>query len=580
MTHSLLSPSLPNPTPLIPGQDFADFVPLFRNMGSGRRSFSAGRPPASSGIYGPSARARGSSDGYMSGHVPASYSMPFGLPPPVHRTPLSRDSAEFAWPAEPPSPHGPPRSYSPSTADDIDVAAVAAAAAAGADAMPADADTPASASAAAAEPPHGNLLFGFGGMSEAEALAAVRLVAHRALVDAEHLRLEYAMAAMDAAGARTRRHWRRVSRLVEAEAWVGEQATKTAKEEEEEGTGGSGNGGSKKRAGRSAADRLTGLHRSCQWKLAGNEHEGHEPGRFRPVLQPVLAAAQGSRFLQQSSVGGGGGGSGDSNNLAGSTMSMEDVGLQLARKCSRYIVDIVKTEAEGDGFADGGGIGDNGVGGAGDGDDNDDSMDGEDDVWGVIGPLTPAGITPDEANASGIFSSANAAGGGDNGNIFLGKSENSVNGDNVKGIATEPRIGIVEEVSSSGETPAARAQREEAERRLVEERVRQVTAAVASRGGAVEAGASGGTLRGSTAGPRVNLGPGADRWRRAVAVATEAVSSTTGVSEMVMLVSPKGNCRGRLSLVDKVRGAGRLCDLRGLRGGGEMYGMVFFQHGK
>lgn len=84
--------------------------------------------------------------------------------------------------------------------------------------------------------------------------------------------------------------------------------------------------------------------------------------------------------------------------------------------------------------------------------------------------------------------------------------------------------------------------------------MRQATAAVASRG-AVELG-SHAARRGSSAGPRVDLGPGSGRWRKAVAVAAEAVASTTGVSEMVVLVTPKGNCRGRVSLVEKVMDLG------------------------
>ncbi|CAM9233208.1 unnamed protein product, partial [Scytosiphon promiscuus] len=67
-------------------------------------------------------------------------------------------------------------------------------------------------------PPRGSLLFGLGGASAAEGLMAARFAEHRAVVEEEHLRLEYAMAALDAAGARARRHWRRISRLSEAEA--------------------------------------------------------------------------------------------------------------------------------------------------------------------------------------------------------------------------------------------------------------------------------------------------------------------------------------------------------------------------
>lgn len=80
--------------------------------------------------------------------------------------------------------------------------------------------------------------------------------------------------------------------------------------------------------------------------------------------------------------------------------SVEDVGLQLARKCSRYIVDIVKTEAQGDGVVDVDG-GDAGVtdGGMIDGVEMvgnngalaaaHDDLD-SDDVWGVIGLLGSA----------------------------------------------------------------------------------------------------------------------------------------------------------------------------------------------
>lgn len=382
-----------------------------------------------------------------------------------------------------------------------------------------------------ADAPRGSLLFGFGGAAAAEAAAAVRLAEHRALVDAEHLRLEYAMAAMDAAGARTRRHWRRISRLAEAEALIGEWEEDGEERigdgaDCREGNSSGGDGGQRavKRAANGAGgERLTGLHRNCQWKLAGNEHEGSEPGRFRPVLQPVVAAAQGSRYLalaQQNMS--------SSFSSSSGALSMEDVGLQLARKCSRYIVDIVKTEADGEGLADTAAAVSGGEG-----------MDGDDDVWGVIGPVTPAGITPSEANSAANAAAAAGA------NTSPGDATRYGNQDDM-----ESSLGIVEEVSSTGDTPAARAKREEEERRLVEERVRQATAAVANRGGVpVEAGGR----RGSAAGPQVDLGPGAGRWRRAVAVAAEAIGSGTGVSEMVVLVTPKGNIRGRLSLVDKVR---------------------------
>lgn len=97
-------------------------------------------------------------------------------------------------------------------------------------------------------------------------------------------------------------------------------------------------------------------------------------------------------------------------------------------------------------------------------------------------------------------------------------------------------------------------------RRLVDERVRQATAAVANRGGAGEVGIHA-ARRGSVAGPKIDIGPGAERWRKAVGVAAEAVSSTAGVSEMVVLVTPKGNSRGRISLVDKVSIVSCLCFL-------------------
>lgn len=447
--------------------------------------------------------------------------MPFGLPPPVYhnRAQLSRDSAEFAWPAEPPGPHGPPQPYMPPAGTDggAAVAATEAAAGGGEAALPptegAGVETP----TIAAEGPRGSLLFGFGGAAAAEAMAARRLAEHRALVDAEHLRLEYAMAAMDAAGARTRRHWRRVSRHAEAEAWAGEEAEDEQAEKRAK----------KKRAGR---ERLTGLHRSCQWKLAGNEHEGQEPGRFRPVLQAVVAAAQGPRYLASAQP------LSSSFSSSGGGMSMEDVGLQLARKCSRYIVDIVKTEADGEGLADSTGAAAGGNGGG------EDDLDG-DDVWGVIGSLSPDGITPNDAKSGNDGAPPAAAAAA----VTAGGSSDGSDG---AGSSAHMSLDVVEEVSSSGETPAARARREEEERRLVEERVKQATAAVASRGGAL---AEVGSRRGSAAGPKVDVGPGAGRWRRAVAVAGEAVASGTGASEMVVLVTPKRNIRGRLSLVDKVR---------------------------
>lgn len=487
-------------------QDFADFVPLFRNMGSGRRgstssssSQSAYNVPVSSTAAGTAGGWTG--QGYTSAHLPAAYSMPFGLPPTVHRGRLLREPGEFAWPAEPPSPHGPPRPYAPAAGAGGDAAAIAAAAAAG------DTPTPDAAAAEAVkqaaqraqqqqqqrQPPRGSLLFGLGGAAAAESLAEARLAEHRVVVEEEHLRLECAMAALDAAGARAQRHWRRVSRLSEAEAsWIGED-----EEEEEESRG----------VRRAGGERLTGLFRHCRWKLAGNEHEGSEPGRFRPVLQPVVAAPPQaeSRPSPSSSAT-----SDAAAGLSASTMSMEDVGLQLARKCSRYIVDIVKTEAKGDGLADeGAGAGGDGGGDGADGGDGDN----DDDVWGVIGPLSPAG-----------------GGGGGGGGI---PSE----GTPADG-ADAAALDVVEEVSSTGESPSARAQREEEERRLVEERVRQTLAAVAGR-------QDGGV------GPRVDLGPGAGRWRMAVAIAAEAASGM-GVTEAVVLVTPKGNRRGRLSLVDKV----------------------------
>lgn len=493
-------------------QDFADFVPLFRNMGSGRRgstSSGSGRPSydiaASSGGVGVGVGAW-NGQGYTSAHLPASYSMPFGLPPPLHRARLSRDASEFAWPAEPPSPHGPPRPYAPSSGTGGEAAAVAAAAAAG------DSPAPNAAVAEAArhaqlqqqqQPPRGNLLFGLGGAAAAESLAASRHAQHRAVVEEEHLRLEYAMVALDTAGARARRHWHRVSRLSEAEAsWMGEG------EQEEQG------GETARRA--AGGERLTGLHRDCRWKLAGNEHEGSEPGRFRPVLQPVVALAQGrSRSTSSASPSSS---SMPAEDLSASTMSMEDVGLQLARKCSRYIVDIVKTEAKGDGLADEGGSNGTGGGGSGGGggrggDGDEDADNDDDDVWGVIGPLSPAA-----AAASGV--------------IPPGETPADATA------TAEAALDVVEEVSSTGESPSARAQREADERRLVEKRVRQTLAAVAGR-------------QDGAAGPRVDLGPGAGRWRMAVAIAAEAASGM-GITEVVVLVTPKGNRRGQLSLVDKV----------------------------
>ncbi|CBN78887.1 conserved unknown protein [Ectocarpus siliculosus] len=491
-------------------QDYADFVPLFRNMGSGRRgsssslssSFNAGgRRPSfeynNGGGGGGGARGGSAAlGGYASAHLPASYTMPFGLPPPLHRVRLSRDAGEFAWPAEPPGPHGPPRPYTPSSGAGEDAAAIAAAAAAG-DSSPPDAAV-VTAKALQQLPPRGSLIFGLGGAAAAESLAATVLAEHRVVVEEEHLRLEYAMAALDAAGARARRHWRRVSRLAEAEAspWVGEEK------------GAAAAAAACRRAG---GERLTGLHRDCRWKLAGNEHEGSEPGRYRPVLQPVLAAPSSSPSSSASVV--------PAEDLSASAMSMEDVGLQLARKCSRYIVDIVKTEATGDALADaGGGSG----GGGGNGDDNGDDNHGEneddeeEDVWGVIGALSPAaGISgdPEAAATAGDSSGADEA------------------------AIAAAALDVVEEVSSTGESPSARAQREEDERRLVEARVRQTLAAVAGR-------------QDGGAGPRVDLGPGAARWRMAVAIAAEAASGL-GVTETVVLVTPKGNRRGRLSLVDK-----------------------------
>ncbi|CAM9336477.1 unnamed protein product, partial [Ectocarpus fasciculatus] len=487
-------------------QDYADFVPLFRNMGSGRRgsslslssSFNAGgsrRPSFEYNNGGGGARGGSAAlGGYASAHLPASYTMPFGLPPPLHRVRLSRDAGEFAWPAEPPGPHGPPRPYTPSSGAGEDAAAIAAAAAAG-DSSPPDATVVAK--ALQQLPPRGSLIFGLGGAAAAESLAATVLAVHRGVVEEEHLRLEYAMAALDAAGARARRHWRRVSRLAEAEAspWVGEQ--------EEAGAA----------CRRAGGERLTGLHRDCRWKLAGNEHEGSEPGRYRPVLQPVLAASSSpSSSSASSSVV-------PAEDLSASAMSMEDVGLQLARKCSRYIVDIVKTEATGDTLADagGGGGGDNG-GDSGDGNNNEEGEEEEEDVWGVIGALSPT--------AAGISGDPEAGGGGGNGS-----------GGTDEAAIAAAALDVVEEVSSTGESPSARAQREEDERRLVETRVRQTLAAVAGR-------------QDGGAGPRVDLGPGAGRWRMAVAIAAEAASGL-GVTETVVLVTPKGNRRGRLSLVDK-----------------------------
>lgn len=485
-------------------------------MGSGRRGSATTTTNNNRPSYDSSAWAGQS---YTSAHLPPSYTMPFGLPPPLHRTRLSHDTitattpqqSEFAWPAEPPAPHGPPRPYAPPSGAGEDAAAIASAAAAG------DASSPEALEAAATKksqqqqllllpqgPPRGSLLFGLGGAVAAESLLAARSAVHRAVVEEEHLRLEYAMAALDAAGARARRHWRRVSRLSEAEV-VGEEALV-------------GVGRRRAAAGGGGGERLTGLFRDCQWKLAGNEHEGAEPGRFRPVLQPVLAPAGVAQGVGGSSP------TASSSAMPGAEVSasssMEDVGLQLARKCSRYIVDIVKTEAKGDGLADEGHGGGSGGTGEPGGDNNNDDV--NDDVWGVIGPLSPA--MADKGSPSGA----------------PGKTKLATD--------THDALDVVEEVSSTGESPAARAQREEEERRLVEDRVRQTLAAVAGR-------------QDGGAGPRVDLGPGAGRWRMAVAIAAEAASGM-GVSEAVVLVTPKGNRRGRLSLVDKVRkygiGGGRL----------------------
>lgn len=61
----------------------------------------------------------------------------------------------------------------------------------------------------------------------------------------------------------------------------------------------------------------------------------------------------------------------------------------------------------------------------------------------------------------------------------------------------------------------------------------------------------------------MDLGLGAGKWRRAVTVAVEA--EALSATEGVVLVTPRGNRRGRLSLTDKVRGF--LCFWQ-CRGGG------------
>ena len=501
--------------------------PLSASTASGRLTFydysSAGG--GDDGLIASSAAGRASIEVYTSAHAPIAYGMPFGLPPPVHR--VKDYSVEFAWPAEPPSPR---------------VATLVPALGAGADEgarLLSSSPEQASAAAAAAVPvagtaeqPRGSLLFGLGGAASVAAVTSARAVEHRVLVEEEHLRLEYAMAALDAAGARTRRHWRRVSRLSEAEAWAGEdEGWGDDMEEADERIGGREGGW------RAMGERLTGIHRECRWKLAGNEHEGQEPGRFRPVLQPVVSGAdyaatpQGS--LSESST------AGPQRSLSASAMSVEDVGMQLARKCSRYIVDIVKTDAQGDcgpadvdGGGDAGSVLSGGVGGGISPPTADDDVD-NDDVWGVIGPLNPEMEIPSSFDDGGSALAAAAAA-----VAAAGKAEED----------RDMGIGVVEEVSSTGESPAARLRREKEERRLVEERVRQTVAAVAANAGEGVVGGWAGGGRGG--GPRVDLGPGAERWKRAVAVAAEAAA--LGATEAVVLVTPKGNRRGRLSLTDKV----------------------------
>lgn len=473
-------------------------------------------------------------------HVPASYNMPFGLPPPVHRIPLPRDpSAEFTWPVEPMATlHTPLLAPAAGESSEEDAGAGVAAilAATSIDSPTPDASAVAAGSSGSGaggfvpETPRGSLLFGIGGAAGVVTLVSSRAVEHRALVEEERLRLEYAMAALDAAGARTRKHWRRVSRLSEAEAWT---------EEEDDN-----NNGGRNEGWRARGERLTGLHHGCRWKLAGNEHEGQEPGRFRPVLQPVVSATSVATYDGRATP--------SSESMSASVNSVEDVGLQLARKCSRYIVDIVKTEAQGDGVVDVDG-GDAGVisGGVMDGVDMGgsdgalaaahDDLDNE-DVWGVIGPLGSALDASPGVDVEGGGTTAGGGGGGVPGKDGVGGSDMDIG------------IGVVEEVSSSGESQAARRRREEEEeRRLVEERVRHTVAAVASAGaaGVGVAGGFGGVVGGG-GGPRMDLGPGAGRWRRAVTVAAEAAA--LGATEGVVLVTPKGNRRGRLSLTDKVRG--------------------------
>ncbi|CAN0338066.1 unnamed protein product, partial [Discosporangium mesarthrocarpum] len=304
-------------------QDLEDFVPLFVNAGSRSSSSSSiTMAPQGTGKSGSSGSGGGGGSSSLtrphsssaspshrsSFHAnspllsggsphPTGYTMPFGLPPHPPRPSTTRYSGEGApsLPLLPQATSLGSNNLGPGGSGD----GYGAGNSGGGGGTPGS--PPPSGSILVALPVAGRGVAGAGGCVTwvtVEAWALSRLALHRSRVEGERLRLAGAMAGLDAGASRSWRHWRRVSRLAEAEleAGLSEMETRVSdllggggdNDKKNSSSSSSNSGKARGKRGGEGAGRLTGIYRDCQWKLATNEHVGHPPGRFRVVLQPVL----------------------------------------------------------------------------------------------------------------------------------------------------------------------------------------------------------------------------------------------------------------------------------------------------
>jgi Domain of unknown function (DUF4704) len=199
-------------------------------------------------------------------------------------------------------------------------------------------------SAAAAASTTTTLLCGTGqtGVHYAENWLSARLARHKERCERDRRRLGQSMARLDVAADLSLKAWVRMSRLAEVELQLGD--TPTSSEHVSGDVSSSGK-------------RLTGLYRRCEWKLGSGQYEGSEPGRLRvtrvpvistecqPALQSVRDKAQAQSAALQANVSASAAAASAAKAGGSKKLSSEEIGMQLARKCSQYIVDITQKEA-------------------------------------------------------------------------------------------------------------------------------------------------------------------------------------------------------------------------------------------